>query len=213
MKLSLSELRRAVLDKLALAMPKYGFKRKPIGQSFYRSLPFGRWTFHVAFINHDADVDVTADVAVRVDAVEDLVHSGDKLLSGREKQETATIGAELGNIADHRQKRRTIASISDVEGVAAAMLDEFAKFGLPYLERYSDLDKMLDVLCGNDPGAWLNSPVHAERCKRAVALALVLGKRDRVLDLGRRCEEFLQERGDPGLRLFKEFTSRVLEGD
>ena len=210
MKVSFGELRNGFLDSLALAMPRYGFKGKPIGQSFHRSLPFGRWSFHAAFINHDTDVDVTADVAVRVDAVEDLVHSGNKLLSDREKQQTATIGAELGNIADHRQRRWTIASMSDVQRVAGAMLDEFQKFGLPYLERYSDLNKMLDILSGNDAAAWLHSPVHAERCKRAVALALVLEKNDRALELARRSEEFLQQIGDPGLLSFKEFASRVL---
>jgi hypothetical protein len=209
-KVSLAELRKGLLDRMALAMPRYGFKEKPTGQSFHRSLPFGRWSFHVAFINHETDLDVTADVAVRVDAVEEMVHSGSKLLSDREKQQTATIGAELGNIADHRQKRWKIASQGDVENVAAAILEEFEKFGLPYLERYSDLEKMLDALSQNDPAAWLHSPVHSERCKRAVASALVLGKTDRASELRRRCEEFLEQRGDPGLQSFKEFASRLL---
>ncbi len=206
--MNLEALQEEFLKRLATELRRYGFQSKAADQAFYRIMPFGWWGFHLAFIPHDADFDVTGDVAIRVDKVENLVNADNKVLSRREKSETATIGAELGNIADHRQKRWTVASASDLESTARSLITEFAKFGIPYLERFSDLETMLEALADNQPSGWLHSPVHASRCKRAVALALVLGKKDRAAELAQGCETFLQSRMDPGLPSFKAFSAK-----
>lgn len=206
----LQDLQQSLLLRLASEMPKYGFSKKVIDQAFYRSVPFGRWIFHVSFIPHETDFDITADVAIRVDAVEDLVNADIKLLSSREKKETATIGAELGNIADGRQRRWTVASPGDVDAVAMAMLHEFEVFGMPYFERFSDLGVMLDVLAANDRSAWLHSPFHTHRCKRVVALAVVTGDIELARTLSGRCATFLKERNESDVSSFSQFVERVL---
>jgi hypothetical protein len=45
--------------------------RSRVGQSFYKDVSEGRSVFHISFIRHEADIDVTADVAVRIDVKED----------------------------------------------------------------------------------------------------------------------------------------------
>lgn len=165
----------------------------------------------MGFIPHEVEVDVTANVAIRVDAVEDLINRNTLLLSTRDQRRTATMGIELGNLADHRQRRWTLGKREDVEAVASGILHEFEKFGLPYLERFSDLGAMFEVLSRNDQSAWLHSPIHSARCERAVALGLVLGRRDAARAVADSCIAFLAERGDPGLRGFKESLTHLLE--
>src|SRR2546422_1220772 len=184
-------------------MPKYGFSERPVGQSFNKEVPIGRWILHISFIDHESDFHVTADVAIRVNAVEDLVHRG--LGSPTTRSRTATIGAELGNIADHRQRRWAVTRSEEINAVVEALVSEFKKFGLPYLQQYSDLKKMLDLLSPNDQSAWLHAPIHLRRCMSAVALAVVL-KDPRAAEIARAGERFLLERKDPDLASFKEFV-------
>jgi len=77
-------------------------------------MPGGRQSFHSAFVNHDTDFDVTADVAIRFDAVGDMVNSSETLLSEPEKRGTYTLGTELGNLDGTSHQRWTIEQESDV---------------------------------------------------------------------------------------------------
>jgi hypothetical protein len=206
----LRELESDLLQAVATVVTQSGFKLRRSFQDYVKTIPGGRWGLHLAFMEHDEDFDVTADVAIRVDAVEDLVHDTDRRLSAKEKRETATAGAELGNLVDGRQHRWTIVAADDVEAVAASICKMFADFGLPYLKRLTDLNVLLELLGRNDVGGWLHSPFHGSRCKRAVALALVLGEPEKALELAQAGERYLNERKDFSLREFRTFVQRVL---
>lgn len=71
---SLKSLRTALLARLADLLAPAGYHRR--GQSFDKEAGPVRHSFHIAFINHARDFDVTADVAVRHHAVEDLLDAG-----------------------------------------------------------------------------------------------------------------------------------------
>jgi hypothetical protein len=189
-------------------MPALGFPAKPESQTFFRDTPYGWDAFHISFIRHMDDFDVTADVAVRIDALEELVNDGDRAQKSRRDQ-TASIGAELGNIAQGVPLRWTVASPENVSEVARAIAEAFVQIGLPYIERYSDPNVMLDALAPNDRSAWLHSPFHSPRCKREVGLAILTGRRAELASLTERCREFLSARNDPGLASFEEFVSRL----
>lgn len=90
---------RAVLEQLGTRMAAHGFRPKPVGQSFYRDVPGGRWALHVSFIRHETDMDVTADVAVRINAIEQVVNQCETGLTDAEKRRSTTLGAELGNLS------------------------------------------------------------------------------------------------------------------
>ncbi len=90
---------RAVLEQLGTLMAAHGFRPKPVGQSFYRGVPGGSWALHVSFIRHETDMDVTADIAVRIDAIEQVVNQCETGLTDAEKRRSTTLGAELGNLS------------------------------------------------------------------------------------------------------------------
>ncbi len=208
----IKELQKELFDALIPGLGVHGFAPIPVDQAFHKVVPEGRWIFHVAFVPHDAHFDVTGDVAIRIDAVEDVVNRGNTALLARDRKRTATIGAELGNIADGRQRRWTVRTATDLIDVAASVVREFETFGLPYLERYSNLETMLEAISREDRSSWLHAPIHDARWKRAVALAVVLGQGDVAAKLVDRGGRYLRDRKDPGAKSFEDFAHRILVG-
>ena len=203
-------LRERLQSRVAQVMSKHGFVKRFVGQSLRKPIDGGRWSLHLSFIPHESDFDVTADVAIRLDAVEQLLHRSSRLLSEREKARTATIGAELGNLADGRFRNWTVVTERDVELIAPEIVAEFAKFGLPYLERLSDPEVMLQTLSANDPRAWRSSPIHLHRCKTVLALAYTLRGVSGLKSVMPTMERFLQERSDPGAAELAAFGSELI---
>ena len=202
-------LESALLSNLANHVGKYGFETKPRGQSFYKKTPFGRLAFHIAFIRHSTDIDVTADVAVRFDELEDLLNQYRAQLSKAEKKNTFSLGAERGHISEGVQKRWTVASLDDVEPVAESLMKAFESIGVPYLDRYSDMNTALEVLSRDDEEAQLHSPIHSPRASRAIGLAFLSGDSDRFHRLAATKTEFLASRNDFGLNAFLELKNEL----
>ena len=66
-------LRQSLLDLFTVALEPLGFRRSQ--QSFLRDFPGGCEVFHLAFIPQRTDFDLTADVAVRYDSIEEQLNS------------------------------------------------------------------------------------------------------------------------------------------
>jgi hypothetical protein len=200
--MKIKELEKALLGSVAERVGAFGFDKKVKGQSFYKQTSFGRLAFHLSFIKHEADFDVTANVAVRFDELEDLINEDNELLSEAMKKNTFSLGAELGNISGVGQKRWTVASPADVESVSRSIMDAFARIGVPYLEKYSNMETALDALSGDDQAAWLHSPLHDARAVRAIGLAFLLGDRERFAQIADAKMAFLVARYPLGLQPF-----------
>lgn len=197
----LKQLQTQLLRELSVVAAQEGFDSKPRGQDFFRKTSSGWISFHVSFIPHgDRDFDVTVNVALRVDAVENVIGENPK---------GPTIGAELGNISHGKPKRWTVASEADIKPVAATIGEALRDIGNPYLQRYSALDNMLSLLSRNDLEAAVHNPFHDMRCKRAVALAYLLGQYDVMERLIEQGKSFLHSRGDRGLPSFLQFAEKV----
>jgi hypothetical protein len=206
----IATLQKQLLVGVGFVVQEYGFNPKPRGQTFRISKPFGWASIHLSFIPHPpADFDVTIDVALRIDAIENLVNEDEKLLTKSEKSQTATIGCELGNLSAGKQHRLSIASESDVQSTVGAIKTMVESIALPYIERYSNPNELFQVISSNDPSAWLHSPIHGARCKRALAAAVVLKKYDCVLELIQKSEAFLTSQNDFGLHAFRTFSKKI----
>jgi hypothetical protein len=202
-------LERTLLGEIGRGLAAFGFSR-PEGQTAERKTDAGRVAVHLSFIEHETDFDVTTDVAIRFDSVEELVHRSNELLSRREKLQTFTLGAELGTLKTGEPLRWTVTSHADVPAVAAAILAELREVGLPYVDQYSQIENAFDVLSRDDREVWVHSPVHWERAKRACALLIVMGRRAEVRALGERKLAFLRSVNDPGIPLFEKFLSAMI---
>ena len=175
----LKELQDQLLAELEPAMAEYGFVERGRGRtSFYKRTDIGRLAFHIAFAQYDTVVDASADVAVRMDALEGLVNEYQDDLSEKEKKQTFTVGAELGNIRSGNYKYWRISKSSQIPKVARKIMKMFKSVGKPYLDKYADPERMYHALCDNGPSSWLVSIVEGDRCGSAVALAFLLRKDD-----------------------------------
>jgi hypothetical protein len=202
----IKDLQDGFFAALAQRMVEHGFESRPRDQRFVRKTPFGRQTFHVSFIKHQHDCDVTADVAIRIDALEDLLNEWNATLSRSERKQTHSMGAELGNISEGRQRRWALTSEDDIPEAVSSVMALFESAGLPYLEKYSNLERALEALSGDDRASWLHSPFHDLRAQLAIGLAFVLGRHERLDELIAAKTRFLRERNDPGLERFLVFA-------
>lgn len=109
----------------------------------------------LAFINHTSDFDVVADVAVEHTA---------------KGQRICIVGAEHCNIAGTEQQRWSIDGQVDVKAAANGVLDLFAKVGMPFLKRYTDLTEILRALRTDPKTAWLNWPLVQDPVAEAAAI-------------------------------------------
>src|SRR5882724_7644252 len=205
------ELQEALFEAVSRKIAAYGFTGNKRNFCFYKRTPFGRLAFCLAFIRHRDDSDVTLEMAVRFDDLEDLVNEHENRLSKAQRKSTFSLGVELGNLSEGRQKRWTVRSLEDVEPVAQSIMNSFVAIGLSYLEKYSDVRTALEVLSGDDQAAWLHSPFHDVRAKRALGLAFVLDDRERFSQLAAAKTEFLRSRNDSGLASFLEFREALEE--
>ena len=210
MDLELKELQSDFLTALATELRRLGFKASRSARLLSKSTHVGSWLIGIGIIEHESDFDITVDVDVRVDAVEKLVNQDNEWASPSQKLQTATVGVDLGNLADGRQRRWTVRRQPDVSSAVDSIVHEFERFGIPFLERFSNLDTMLEELTSEGPRAWLYSPAHIYRCKTIVALGLLLKGRGGAHSYVETCTKFLAERKDPRLKEFTQFAERLL---
>jgi hypothetical protein len=196
---------RQLLELLRDRLARDGFVLKLRDQSFYKKADFGALAVHLAFMNGQVEFDVTMDVAVRFNSVEDLVHPSSK------KAMTFTMGCELGNLESGARQRWTVAEASDVARVSEAIYKKFEKVGRPYLERYSSIDAAYEVLQRDDRSGSLHSPLDDERAKRALAIAALRG-RDEFEALLARKRPSLATSKNANLADFEAFVTAVREG-
>jgi hypothetical protein len=199
-----------VLVKLGQYVKAHGFDPEPADQCFYCPSATGKWVFHIAFMPHQHDFDLTADVAVRNNAIEDLVNQYDSKLSKLERRTSMTLGGELGNLSQGRQMRWTIARFSDIPEVCEEVSRTFENVGLPFLQAHSDIETIHRVLTSSDSKDVLVAPLLGPRSMRAVASAYLLGEGIGIKVLAQRLEAKLMEREDLYLKDFRALCAGLL---
>ena len=207
---SISELQHSLLKAIGDKLAPYGFRTDLSNQSYRRDFDGGRSSFHIGFIEHEADFDCTADVAIRFDKVEDLVNEDNKILTKKERRETHTLGAELGNLRNKKQQRWAIANERDIAPTVEQIIRAYTQTAALYFDEYTDPTRALSVLSRDEKDAWLHCPIHVGRAKRAIALSVVLGAdKSSIKAIANEKIRFLQEANDPSLAVFRNFLKRL----
>jgi hypothetical protein len=204
----LRELRNALLHDLANALKHKSFKRR--GQSFERQSRDHRDLFHISFVDHEEDFDLTGDVAVRHHALENLVNQFRPQFTAKEKEDTASVGAEFGTLIGDSERRWTVAEPSDIAAASAQVLTDFEVIGLPYFERFDSLEEVLAVTSREDLEGCRHSPIDHERALRAVGAAYLLRQFHEARRLiESKCRYFLERGDDFGLSQFRPLAEHV----
>jgi hypothetical protein len=201
-------LKKKLMEAIGKKLALHGFQPKLSRQHYFKTIPSGKLIFHLAFIDHKDDFDITADMGIRFDELERMVNLENKLLKGMQI-ETCSLGVEVGNLSEGRQKRWTVSTEADVIDVSNNISLAFERFALPYFEKYSDFRIAFDLLSADGKVAWIHSPIHGERAKRVLGLAVLLGYRGRILELIGKYRKTLQEMNDFGLSEFESFSQII----
>jgi len=154
------ELQNALLAALATALGERGFRYIKKEQHFRQKGESATFYLHIAFVQHVADVDAIADVAVTYQ------------LPGEEHG--VTIGVELGNWTEIGQHRWRVAALADAPGAAADIVHWFERIAVPFFERFRSPAEALAVLEANGREADLVSPFpeYRERSRNRLRMAL-----------------------------------------
>jgi hypothetical protein len=126
-----------------------------------------------------------------------------------EKADTYTLGGELGNLSEGRNRVWTVAREETIPHVADSIVAKFESVGLPYFAEFSDLERVLKVLSRDDPSSCIHSPFDDRRAKLAVAIALQLEGKESAQRLAKAKLAYLVQRSDPGLPWFRTFLQKV----
>ena len=205
----IEEIEKKLLTAVGQRIVKYGFDNKAKGQKFYKWAPFGRIVLHLSSIEHEQDFDVTVDVAIRFDELEDIVNECDALLTMKQKSNTYSLGVELGNLAKGSPRRWQVSSAEDIESMAQSITDFFADVGMPYIEKYSNMKEAMSILGRDDAEARLHCPINEARAMRALGLAFLLRQKELFFQIAENKISFLSASNSLGLQTFLEFKKAL----
>ncbi len=171
-------LQTCLLKSVGKAIRNLGFRQNLSSQVFHRPTHFGKQSLHLSFIPHKEDLDITADVAIRFDLLEEFLFGflDTRFLSERDKQNTFSFGSELGRINAEGQMRWTVVADSDADTESEKIVSCFKRIGLPYLEKYSDMCRVFDVIAVLSRESELLNSVPEKQARNAVALAYLCNK-------------------------------------
>jgi hypothetical protein len=155
-----AELREEFLTRLAAELDPLRFRRRQ--QSYKREAGDRRQVLHLSFVKHPAGFEVTADVALRLHAVEERRPDRMELPIAR-RRETATIGAELGNLHCGEPKRWRVECADDIPPIVTDVMHWLALAGTPFFERFATDSAVLATLERDDRQARLICPIPGVR--------------------------------------------------
>lgn len=172
----------------------YGFQKRIFGQSLRKPFEGGYAVVHLTFINHEDDFDITVDVGIRFDQLENLIHENNNLITEKEKAQTCTIGVEIGNLTIGEQKRWTVKDENDIEFVSQDIFRSIKGVVIPYINKYSNIENVFHLCLKDDQEASLNAPIAYVRAMHAVGLAKLLNKTELLEDVIQQKMKYLQEK-------------------
>lgn len=199
----------ALLGEMAPLLASVGFSPMRRDQAFRRNRPDGADITHISFIRYPTSFDVTTDVAVRIDAIEEIVSASNAVLSASARKKTATIGVEIGNLSQGSHLAWNIDETTAIDRVALDIFLHVERFGLPFFARFGDIASVTTMLCRDDSEAMRYSPFNHVRASRAVAGLLALGMTGEAREIAGQKVAFMRELQDPNLEFFLAFLRDV----
>ncbi|HEX7113664.1 MAG TPA: hypothetical protein VF193_00895 [Steroidobacter sp.] len=94
--MSVATLQKRLLAEVGRLLKRYGFKEKPVDNAFRLPKAFGWASIHLVFVKHPPiDFDVSVNVAIRIDRVQEaIIDRNDPLIGNLPLKTSATIGVE-----------------------------------------------------------------------------------------------------------------------
>lgn len=204
----LQNCRRALMQDVGRLVEPLGYKPILSQQMFVRRFSEGKTALHLAFIKHPGDFDVVANVAIRLNQLEDILNGARSYLGDDKKRGTYSFGAELGNISRVGQVRWTVRALDDTKVVAQELVTYFKKVGLPFIAGATTIEEAYRILTESEDLARLYLAPRSRRAESTVALAKLLGKSN-VSQIAKTNMNWLEDVNDAGLPQYKQFLDSI----
>ena len=163
-------LKRELLTFLESKLVSDGFRRV-YHQQFRRDFQEGQQILQIVFINVKVGFELEARVAIRHHGIEELYSS---LLGEPRNSRMGTIGVELGRLKYGRSLVWYIGDSADVIAVGKEILAAFETIGYPFLEKYSGLKQIYDVLVNDHEPTEIFCAIPHLRAEKALVAAYLL---------------------------------------
>lgn len=199
---------RALLQDVGKLVEPLGYRPILSQRMFVRLLAEGKTALSLAFIKHPDDFDIVANVASRLNQLENILNGARFYLSEKKKLDTYSFGAELGNILRVGQLRWTIRTPDDTKAVAHELVSCFKKVGIPFIDRAATIEGAYRVLTESEKLASLYLAPRSRRAESIVALAKLLGKSN-VSRIAKTKLSWLEDVNDSGLVQYKQFLDSI----
>lgn len=206
----------ALLQHLGSLLSAAGFRTYIAKQSFKRNTKIGIDTFHIQRSRHFDGMNISADVAIRCDAIEEFLYElyqGVMLMGvGPEiSKGMATLGSGVGYLAPLGNLQMwPVRNTDEAEDVANKLFNSYVKIAEPlFFGVYTSLETIYDAL--NDDARQLSIGGYST-ARRAVVAAILLKLDERQLSALIRSKARALElgtRGDLQIEKFKEFLRRL----
>jgi hypothetical protein len=194
------DLKHGFLDFLKQELGPHGFRKSH--QFFYKKAAIGRQILHIAFIPYKDNVEININIDIRHEEIEKL----DKIVLGEAYDvRTATIGAELGQLANRNSMIWSLNDPSLIPMVGMDIINTFWKIGWPFLEEYASLEKIYEVLISDDLPISDYLLIGHVRAEKALLAAHLLHKKDIDMIIDAKLS-YLIKNGDPSLANFIKFV-------
>ncbi|WP_242245282.1 hypothetical protein [Bacillus cereus group sp. BfR-BA-01330] len=176
------ELKLKLLQGLGEELKEDGYKIRITQQDLVKKFDKGKIGIHLAFINHPEDFDVTVDVGIRFDELENMKNQWDEGLTSKEKKET------------------------DILPVTIDILKEVKQYFIPYIYKYVYTENVFDLCVRDDDEAGLIGTIFdGTRAQNAIGLALLLNKEEMLERIIEKKKKYLKKRDKFQLELFENF--------
>ena len=193
-------LKHGLLDFLKQELVPHGFRKSH--QFFYKKAAIGRQILHIAFIPYKDNVEINVNVDIRHEEIEKL----DKIVLDEAYDiRTATIGAELGQLANRNSMIWSLNDPSLIPVVGIDIMNAFWKIGWPFLKEYASLEKIYEVLISDDLPISDYLLIDHVRAEKALLAAFLLNKKDMDMIIDAKLSYLLKKR-NPYLSDFLKFV-------
>jgi hypothetical protein len=203
-------LKKELFEALKTALQPLGYLTgSKAEQRFTQKFKFGVVSFHYPDIVHPGiDFDVTVDVALRFEAVQSRLGRYLRGVSEKEKKKMATIGLGLGRRAKGMATRWTIARSEDIAPAISGMLHDYESEGLDFIQKFSDPERVFQVLRSHSREARDICVFDADRCENLIAFAAEYDLFGDLENLHQECVAFLS--GSPQLGALQSYEKTAL---
>ena len=172
-----------MLEHLGSRLSASGFQTHIAKQSFKRKTEIGTDTFHIQRSRHFDGMNISADVAIRCDAIEEFLFDLYRGVMRSEKlgpeirKGMATLGKGVGDLGPQgRLQMWPVRSTDDAKDVANKLFASYETIAEPYFFRiYTSLETIYDVLKDDDTR---RLTIGGYSTARKTIVAAILLKRD-----------------------------------